>query len=102
MRSIVIPVFGVLVLAASLCAEDNPEMHAAQDALRSAKSHLQAAPHDYAGHRRQAIEHVDRALADIREGLASVEAKQKKVEHKEQRLENRMQKLQKRDQQLKQ
>src|SRR5262245_48045110 len=82
MRSIVILAFGVLALATPLRAEDNPEMHAAQDALRSAKSQLQAAPHDYSGHRRQAIEHIDRALADIREGLAVVEAKEKKVEHK--------------------
>src|SRR5215470_15006620 len=98
MRSIVIVVFGALALATPLRAQDNPEMHAAQDALRSAKSQLQAASHDYGGHRKKAIEHIDRALAEVHDGLAVVEAKEKK----EQRLENREQKLQKRDQQLKQ
>ena len=92
---------GVLALAIPLRAEDHPEMRAAENDLRSAKQHLEAAAHDYGGHRKQAIESIDHALGHIREGLESVEGKEKKVEHKEQRLEHKEQKLERRDERMK-
>lgn len=42
---------------------------AAQHDLESARTHLQAAPHDYAGHRHKALENVDRALTQVRKGF---------------------------------
>ncbi len=44
-------------------------------------THLQAAPHDYAGHRHQALENVDRALTNIKRGLKA----DTKAERNEQR-----------------
>jgi hypothetical protein len=97
-----IPLLGALLLvAAPVRAEDNPEMNAAQHDLESARSHLQAAPHDYAGHRKAAVEAINRALKDVNEGLKAVAAKEKKVEHKETKAEHRVERLEQRDQQLK-
>jgi hypothetical protein len=97
-----IPLLGALLLvAAPVLAEDNPEMNAALRDLRSAKSHLQAAPHDFSGHRKAALEAVNRAEKDVNEGLKAVAAKEKKVERKEAKAEHKVDKLQKRDQQLK-
>jgi hypothetical protein len=91
-----------LALVASVRAEDNAEMTAAQQDLQSAKSHLQAAAHDYAGHRKSAIQAVDRALADVRQGLATVEQKEKKVEKKEEKAQKKVDQMKAKDQQLKQ
>jgi len=94
---------GVLLLfTLPVRAEDHPEMDAAQQDLESARSHLQAAPHDYAGHRKSAVEAVNHALKDIKEGIATVDSKEKKVERKENKLERKDQKLQNRDEKLKQ
>jgi septal ring factor EnvC (AmiA/AmiB activator) len=94
---------GVLLLfTLPVCAEDHPEMDAAQHDLESARTHLQAAPHDYAGHRKSAVEAVNHALKDIKEGVAAVDSKEKKVERKENKLQNKEQKLEKRDEKLKQ
>jgi hypothetical protein len=88
-------VLGILALAVTVRAQDDPEMNAAENDLKSAKSHLQAAPHDYAGHRKQAVEAVDHALNHVREGLAANQGKEKKVEKKEQRLERKDERLKK-------
>ena len=98
-----IPLLGALLLvAAPVLAEDNPEMNAALHDLESAKSHLQAAPHDYSGHRKTAVEAVNRAMKDVNEGLKAVAAKEKKVENKEVKAEHKVERLQKKDQKLKQ
>ena len=39
-------VLGILAFAVALRAEDNAEIRAAENDLRSAKTHLQAAPHE--------------------------------------------------------
>jgi hypothetical protein len=51
--------------------ERHPEMHRAMMALQNAKRALQHAAHDYAGHRVNAIKHIDEALEEIRLGLQS-------------------------------
>jgi len=53
-------------------ADNDGEMQAAQHDLESARAHLQAAPHDYAGHRHKALENVDRALTQVKEGFKAV------------------------------
>ena len=101
MRS-TIPLLGALLLvAAPVRAEEHAEMNAAQHDLESARSHLQAAPRDYSGHRKAAVEAVNRALKDIHEGLNAVEAKEKRVERKETKAEHRVERLEKRDEGLK-
>jgi hypothetical protein len=56
---------------ASAAKEDHPKMEAALKALDHARSSLEAADHDFQGHRVKALEAVNRASAEIREGLAS-------------------------------
>ena len=48
--------------AAAPLPEPHPEIHAALEAMRNAKDHLEHAAHDYHGHRVKAIEHLDRAI----------------------------------------
>ena len=45
------------------------EMLAAEQELKIARDHLQAADPAYEGHRHAAIEHVDQALREIREAI---------------------------------
>src|SRR5881397_927370 len=45
------------------------EMLAAEQELKIARDHLQAAEPAYEGHRRAAMEHIDRALQEIREAI---------------------------------
>jgi len=40
----------------------HPEIHAALEAMRNAKHHLEGAAHDFDGHRVKAIEHLDQAI----------------------------------------
>ena len=50
-------------------AAGDHEMLAAEQELKVARDHLQAAGPDYAGHRRAALDAVDRALHEIHEGI---------------------------------
>jgi hypothetical protein len=52
-----------------LRAAGDHEMLAAEQELKVARDHLQAAGPDYAGHRRAAMDAVDRALHEIHEGI---------------------------------
>ena len=87
-----IPMFLAAAFLASIAfaADEYPEMTAAQHDLESARSHLQAAAHDYGGHRKTAIEHVNKALAEIHEGVATAGGKEKKLEHKDQKIEKKL------------
>lgn len=64
-------------------------MEEAKKDLQAAKTALQAAAHDYGGHRKQAIEAIDRALGHINQGLQVVTKKENKIEHKEQKAEKK-------------
>jgi hypothetical protein len=44
-------------------------MHAALDALRTARSELQQAEHNKGGHRVKAISDIDDAIAEVRAGM---------------------------------
>ncbi|MBF0503944.1 MAG: hypothetical protein HQL14_02460 [Candidatus Omnitrophica bacterium] len=57
--------------AAAAHHERHPEMHAALRKLKGAKSDLEKAAHDYAGHRVKAIAAIDEAIREIKEGLES-------------------------------
>jgi hypothetical protein len=50
---------------------DQPHMQAALNALQTARTELQAAEHDKAGHREKALEMVDRAIEQTKRGLAA-------------------------------
>jgi hypothetical protein len=92
LRRAVASVAVVLFVATSVLAQEHPQMESAKKDLESAKSQLQAAADDYGGHRKQAIELIDKALGQINQGLAVVTKKEQKVEHKEQKLEGKGQK----------
>ena len=59
-----------IVLAATpAVAAGDHELQAAQAELKIARDHLEAAGPDYGGHRRAAIDLIDRAQQEIRRGL---------------------------------
>ncbi len=60
--------FWLLVATVAWAGSDH-EMLAAEQELKIARDHLQAAGTDYGGHRRAAMEHLDEALREIREGV---------------------------------
>jgi hypothetical protein len=57
----------VPVIAGS--SESDHRLLAAQEELKIAKEHLRGADTDYAGHRRAAMEHIDRALVELRQAV---------------------------------
>jgi len=50
--------------AASPAMPPHPHIELALEALRSAKHHLEAAEHDFHGHRAKSIEHLNRAIRE--------------------------------------
>lgn len=55
-----------LAMSAGAPAEGrHPEIHAAIESLRNARAHLNAAAHDYQGHRVDAIRAVDEAIHQL-------------------------------------
>lgn len=50
---------------------DQPHMHAALAALRSARAELAAASPDHAGHRVEALRLVDAAIVQVEAGIAA-------------------------------
>jgi hypothetical protein len=58
------PAIAAVPAPAALPAEHHPEIHAALEAMRNAKHHLESAAHEYAGHRVKAIEHLDQAIKE--------------------------------------
>jgi hypothetical protein len=101
MKSWLFVVVAAAVMAAvAVRAEDADHMQAARKDLESARAHLKAAQHDYAGHRRQALEIVEHALREVDDGIkigdrrdAKDEHKVQQLEHKQQNLEHRIEKL---------
>ena len=90
----------VLLAAASLHAEDVDPLQAVRQDLQSARAHLKAAPHEYAGHRKQALDLVDRALAQVEQGIKVGDRRDvrdektvKHLEHRQEKLGNQIEKL---------
>ena len=75
MKRIMTSVSATLVLVLGLAAvsafgvERHPAIHAAIDALEQAKADMNAAAHDFCGHKVEAIEATDRALDQLRKAL---------------------------------
>jgi hypothetical protein len=42
----------------------HPEIHAALEAMREAKHHLESAAHDYNGHRVKSLDHLNQAIRE--------------------------------------
>lgn len=106
MRTLVVSA-ALLFFSVTARGDDDAEIRAAQRDLQSAKSHLQAAAHDYGGHRKQALERVNNALDDVRDALAvsareerREDKKEGRLEHKQDRLEQRIEDIEKRQDKL--
>lgn len=54
------------VAKAKMAREKHPAIHAAINSLEKAKAELQAANHDFGGHRVDAIKSIDEALKQLR------------------------------------
>ena len=70
MKTSIMSFFALLVLLlalspASPAGERHPEIQAALNALQNAKAHLQAASHDFQGHRVDAMRAVDEAIHQL-------------------------------------
>jgi hypothetical protein len=59
--------------ARNLGDDSYPHMRHALDRLKDAKTELEAADHIFAGHRDEAISHVDKAIKQIEDGLHDAE-----------------------------
>ena len=60
----------LLVAAAPASAAGDRELQAAQQELKVAQDHLRNAPQgEYGGHRRAAMDYIDKALQEIHQGL---------------------------------
>lgn len=71
-RTLLVLALGIALGAgAAWTAERHPEIRAAQRDLRQAKTRLEHAAHDYAGHRVKAIGLIDGALEELRLALES-------------------------------
>lgn len=56
----------MLVMSTGAPAEPrHPEIHRALESLHNAKAHLEAAVHDYGGHRVDAIKAIDEAIHQL-------------------------------------
>jgi hypothetical protein len=60
-----------IAFAAGLAVANQPHMQNALGALETARSELQAAEADKAGHRKHAINLVNQAIEQVREGIAA-------------------------------
>ena len=56
------PAPAALVAPAAPVPERHPHIDEALESMRAAKHHLESAEHDFDGHRRKAIEHLDQAI----------------------------------------
>jgi hypothetical protein len=70
MKNRIMSFFALLVLLltlspASPAGERHPEIREALNALQNAKAHIQAAAHDFQGHRRDAMRAVDEAIHQL-------------------------------------
>ena len=59
------PVAGYLVPVPKNAVQVHPRIRAAIDALAAAKAELRAAPHDFNGHRADALKAIDGALEQL-------------------------------------
>jgi len=56
------PAVAAAPAATAAVPEPHPHIHEALESMRAAKHHLEAAEHDFDGHRAEAIKHLDMAI----------------------------------------
>ena len=83
----------ILMAAGSVRAEEDAEIRAAQQSVHEAEGHLRSAPHDYGGHRKNALGHLERASNELQAALRTANQRDQKIEQKEKKLEQRQDKI---------
>jgi len=74
-------VAAAVLVATAARADDYLLLHAAQAELQLVRSYLQAAGHNYEGHRKVALDEVNQALRELREELESMRREQEGHKH---------------------
>lgn len=69
MRVLTLGALLVALPASAVLAADHAEMRGALREVETARRHLEAAKHDYRGHRTAAVEELRRAEEQIKKGL---------------------------------
>jgi len=69
-RRLVLGVFGLLFVFATVAFADQPRMTAARTDLQQAKVQLQAAMNNKGGHRVKAIDYINAAISEVNQGIA--------------------------------
>jgi flagellar motility protein MotE (MotC chaperone) len=90
-------IFGAVaaaLIAAPAARAGDAAMQSALQELQTAHRHLQQADKDYDGHRRAALERVEKAIDEVKQGLAVAG---KRDDRKDQHLERRENQLERRD-----
>jgi len=59
----------IVAQAVAVLAADHPEMRAALQEVETARRHLEAAKHDYRGHRTTAVQELRQAEEEIKRGI---------------------------------
>jgi flagellar motility protein MotE (MotC chaperone) len=109
-RLAVITAAALLAIAPGARAGDQA-MQSALDELQAAHRHLKQAEKDYDGHRRAAIDRVEKAIEEVKQGLAVAERhddrqekkldkREGQLQQKDQRIERKLDKVQNRREQL--
>jgi hypothetical protein len=69
MRRLALAVLLLVAPAGSIRGADHADMRAALREIETARRHLEAAKHDYRGHRTTAVEELRQAEESIRKGI---------------------------------
>lgn len=84
-----------LLLAAPAFAGTIDDLQKAKEALQTARTNLREVPPELEGHRRDALENVNKALHHVNEALAIAHKNDRKDDKKADRLEKKSDKLDK-------
>ena len=80
MRTLALAALLTMAQAGAPLAADHAEMRSALREVETARRHLEAAKHDYRGHRTTAVEELRQAEEQIRKGIEAGGAKEKEKE----------------------
>ena len=78
MRAVALAALLTLAQAGASLAENHAEMRAALREVETARRHLEAAKHDYRGHRTTAVQELRQAEDEIKKGIAGAKPEAEK------------------------
>jgi len=78
MRAVALAVLLTMAWARASRADDHADMRAALREVETARRHLEAAKHDYRGHRTTAVQELRQAEDEIKKGIAGAKPEAEK------------------------